>query len=169
MKEMKCNMLDTECDVIVVTTNGFVKNNGACVMGRGIAKQIADALPEVPFILGNLIKTKGNNVHIICNEPNIPTIISFPVKPETVVNNGTNVVSHCKTKIGQVTAGFLAKADITLIERSLKELLDLANKHPEWKVILIPRVGCGAGELIYDTVKPLMEQYLDDRFICCTY
>lgn len=168
MKEMFCNMLETDCDALVITTNGFVKNNGECVMGRGIAKQIADLCPYIPKLLGNLITTKGNSVHYLdtVNEVNL---ISFPVKPDYVINTGSNVVKHCNTSIGSKTAGFLAKADVNIIEQSLIQLVKLANKNPSWKTILIPRVGCGAGELNYQDIKPLMEKYLDDRFICCTF
>lgn len=170
MKELKCDMLQTECDALVITTNGFVKNNGACVMGRGIAKQVADSLPKVPFIIGNLINTLGNNVALLPKiKEDIPDLIMFPVKPDMIINNGSNVVKHCKAGIGQRVAGFLAKADIQIIERSLQQLVKLANKHPEWNTILIPRVGCGAGELDFRIIKLLMENYLDDRFICCSF
>lgn len=167
MKEAHGNMLEMDCDALVVTTNGFTKVNGEAVMGRGIAKQIADLIPEIPKTLGKMLKLYGNNVVLLTTNP-IP-IVSFPVKPVAVKNNGTNVVSHCKTAIGTWTAGFLAKADIQIIEKSLIQLVELANSKPEWKIILIPRVGCGAGELDYKDIKPLMEKYLDDRFICCTY
>ncbi len=167
MKEACGNMLDMDCDALVVTTNGFTKANGEAVMGRGIAKQIADLMPEIPKTLGKMLTLYGNNVLLLTTNP-MPIVI-FPVKPVAVKNNGTNVVSHCKTAIGTWTAGFLAKADIQIIEKSLIQLVELANSKPEWKVILIPRVGCGAGELDYKDIKPLMEKYLDDRFICCTY
>lgn len=167
MKEAYGDMLEMDCDALVVTINGFTKANGEAVMGRGIAKQIADLMPEVPKSLGRMLQLFGNNVAVIATKP-MP-IISFPVKPDYVKNNGANVVSHCKTSVGEWTPGFLAKADIQLIEQSLYQLVELANNKPEWKTILIPRVGCGAGELNYEDIKPLMEKYLDDRFICCTF
>ena len=167
MKEARGNMLDMDCDALIITTNGFTKTNGEAIMGRGIAKQIADLMPEIPKKLGGMLHLFGNNVSVLTTDP-MP-IVNFPVKPDYVRNNGTNVVSHCKTAIGTWTAGFLAKADIQLIEKSLIQLVELTNRKPEWKVILIPRVGCGAGELDYKDIKPLMEKYLDDRFICCTY
>ena len=167
MKEARGNMLDMDCDALIITTNGFTKTNGEAVMGRGIAKQIADLMPEIPKKLGGMLHLFGNNVSVLTTDP-MP-IVNFPVKPDYVRNNSTNVVSHCKTAISTWTAGFLAKADIQLIEKSLIQLVELTNRKPEWKVILIPRVGCGAGELDYKDIKPLMEKYLDDRFICCTY
>lgn len=48
MKEARGNMLDMDCDALIITTNGFTKTNGEAVMGRGIAKQIADLMPEIP-------------------------------------------------------------------------------------------------------------------------
>lgn len=169
MKYYVGDMLSTECDALVITTNGFVKNNGACVMGRGIAKQVADAIPVVPFVIGNLINTSGNNVALLPKiQKGIPDLIMFPVKPSMVINNGFNVVKHCKTSYGQVTPGFLAKASIKIIEQSLQQLVELTNKN-SWKVILIPHVGCGAGELDFEIIKPLMEKYLDNRFVCCSF
>lgn len=168
MKEAYGDMLDMDTDALVITTNGFVKLNGECVMGRGIAKQVAEICPDIPFKLGSLIKNKGNIVHQLITVEDI-TLISFPVKPSTFIYDGTNAVSHCKANLGEKVAGFLAKANTQIIENSLQQLVKLANQHPEWQKILIPRVGCGAGELNYKDIKPLMEQYLDDRFICCTF
>lgn len=98
MKEVRGNMLEMDCDALVITTNGFVKANGEAVMGRGIAKQIADLMPEIPKKLGGMLHLFGNNVSVITN--NLMPIVNFPVKPDYVRNNGTNVVSHCKTQIG---------------------------------------------------------------------
>lgn len=167
MKEAFGDMLDMECNALVITTNGYVTQSGKCVMGRGIAKQIADRVPVFPYLLGSVINREGNHVHVFPTKTK--ALITFPVKPKTVVNNGSNVVSHCRTSYGEVTPGFYAKADVNLIERSLIELVALADKHPEWNTILIPRVGCGAGELNYEDIKLLMEQYLDNRFVCCTF
>lgn len=163
------NMLGIRCDAIVVTTNGYVKADGSCVMGRGIAKQIADALPTIPKVLGNMIALNGNVVNLLTNT--VPSIVSFPVKPVTVTYNGTNVVEHMANKyqIGDTVMGWAAKADIAIIERSCEQLVELADKHPHWKTILVPKAGCGAGELEWSDVEPVMQKYLDDRFIVCDY
>lgn len=170
MLERFGNILTQEdADAIVITTNGYVKANGECVMGRGIAKQISTLLPYIPYTLGQLINKYGNKVHLI--ESGLPALISFPVKPVSVINNGSNIVNHAKHlySIGRTVAGYHAKADIEIIKQSLIELIQLADSNPHWKTILLPRVGCGAGELDWYVVKPLLESSLDDRFIVMTF
>ena len=38
-----------------------------------------------------------------------------------------------------------------------------------WSKVLIPRPGCGYGELNWQDIKPLLESILDDRFISVTF
>lgn len=59
---------------ICITTNGFVKRNGRCVMGRGIALQARNRFQNLDLALGNVIKSFGNNVHYF----NLLHIITFP-------------------------------------------------------------------------------------------
>jgi len=122
---------------IVIPTNGYVKKNGACVMGRGLAKQAADRFPYIPFIIGRGIRQLGNGPQVITDY----RIVTFPVKHNWWEN-----------------------ADIQLIESSCKKLVELVNK-VGWGEICIPRVGCGNGRLNWRDVKPVLEKYLDDRFI----
>jgi O-acetyl-ADP-ribose deacetylase (regulator of RNase III) len=79
----------------------------------------------------------GNQVHWL-NEK----IVSFPVKHQW----------------------FDEKADIFLIRRSAKQLVDLANM-TNWQTIAMPRPGCGNGGLDWEDVKPVIESILDDRFV----
>lgn len=167
MRELTCNMLNTECDVLVVTTNGFVKANGECVMGKGIAKQIANIDPSIPKLLGSLIRTNGNIVQYITDIDGIK-IVAFPVKPISAISDGTNYVSHMSFPIGSKIPGWACKADISIIEASLLQLADLVLPYNA-NTILCPRFGCGAGELSWETVKPIAERYLDDTFIACTF
>lgn len=172
MLEQYGNMFDISCDAICITTNGFVKSNGACVMGRGIAKAIQQYLPDIPYILGNAIQTKGNNVHLLYpyTQDTHPAVISFPVKPVSkVCQSHDDYVAHMRFSIRQTIPGWACKADIGIIQRSAKQLVELANHHPEWQKILIPRAGCGAGELSWADVQPILTEILDDRFIAVTY
>lgn len=168
MLEARGNILDVDCDAVVVTTNGFVTKNGKCVMGRGIAKQIADIFPSLPFTLAKHIKEHGNNLAVFKFPEINECIITFPVKPEFVINDGTNIVNHAKYAIGSKVPGFHAKAQIEIIEKSLQQLVKTTDIKG-WTNVVLPRIGCGAGELDWKDIKPLCEKYLDDRFTAMTW
>lgn len=145
MIEVKGNLWDFPADFRVITTNGAVKYNGACVMGRGCAREAKDKYHNIEFRLGNEIKRRGNHVHYLQD-----LIISFPVK------------HHWKQQ-----------ADLKLIEQSTQELLDWVDNYQSTykkplKVVL-PRPGCGNGSRDWEEVKPILEKYLDDRFYVITF
>ena len=147
MKNLKCNLWDGigHADAICITTNGFVKNNGECVMGRGCALQAKKLYPDIALRLGRLIKLNGN---IPCKllEDKGTSIYSFPVKHNWWEN-----------------------ASLELIKQSAYLMQQIADNHPEWKVVLIPRPGCGNGKLKYSDVEPILTEILDDRFFIVTW
>jgi hypothetical protein len=127
-------------DAICLTTNGFVKKNGCCVMGAGNAKQAKDKFKGIDKVLGTLIKENGNIVQIVWNLVDT-FILSFPVKHN-----------------------WWEKADVDLVELSTKQLVELTNKMG-WKKVILPRPGCHNGRLMWlSEVKPILKSYLDDRF-----
>lgn len=131
-------------DAFCITTNGTIKSNGECVMGRGIALTCKRMFPDIPMILGNLIRIRGNHVHKLGTYKS-SVIFSFPVK-----HNWWEV------------------ADIELIKRSCVELtheLDRLNL----KSVLLPRPGCGNGKLNWNDVEPVIAKLLDDRVIVVTF
>lgn len=167
MLEAKGNMLEMNADAICITTNGFVKGNGASVMGAGIARQIRDLLPGIDKVLGQKIAREGNNVHplIIHNDM---WIVSFPIKPIVEISDGTNFVNHKFFEPGTTIPGWACKAKPDLIVQSCKQLVKLADQYG-WKKVLLPRPGCGAGELQWKDIKKVIQPLLDDRFVVCTY
>lgn len=141
MEEIKGNLWDFWPEhIIVITTNGFVKNNGECVMGRGCAREARDRFPWIAKWLGDFIKLYGNHVYYLGEG-----IVSFPVKHN-----------------------WWKKSDFTLIERSTQELVAITNKM-RWPIVVVPRPGCGNGGLDWKDVKPILEKYLDDRFKIITF
>ncbi len=125
---------------VVITTNGDIKNDGTCVMGRGVAKQAADRFPDLPCELGKRIASAGNVVNVFEDLK----IITLPVK------------HHWKDK-----------ADLRLIEKSLQQLVAWADipprKHGKFYMV---RPGCSNGKRDWESeVKPLCEKYLDNRFV----
>jgi len=141
--EGKGDLWDFQVDARVVTTNGFVKKNGACVMGRGCALEATRRYMGVEFTLGGLIKKSGNQVYQLTFDK--PHLVSFPVKHN-----------------------WWEKADVKLIEKSTKELVALTERSG-WKNVVLPRPGCGNGQLNWEDVKGVLSSVLDDRFMCVTF
>lgn len=173
MLEAKGNMLDYlgRVSALVVTTNGFVKSNGECVMGRGIAKQIAELDPSIPRVLGTLLKSKGNNVHFLGHIKGT-AIFSFPVKPVSKqVTSEQDVVRHMRKKwpVGTLAQGWGCVADPNIIKRSAVQLQAWMDANPDWQHWVCPRFGCGAGELSWDTVKPMVASILCDKAVAMTF
>lgn len=126
-------------DAVVVSTNGAVKANGACVMGRGVALDAARRWPRLPFWLGETLLDEGNHVHWFEMDDGT-LVISFPVK-----THWTNL------------------AVPGLISRSAEELVAITGDL-DLKSVALPRVGCGNGGLSWADVRPLLAGVLDDRF-----
>jgi len=122
---------------VVITTNGIVRKDGACVMGRGVALQAAQRFPDLPFVLGAAIEVDGNHVHAFRDF----RVFSFPVKRH-----------------------WIEPADPNLIQQSARQLWYAFWKMNLDKVYMV-RPGCGNGQLKWEDVKPLIAPILDDRFI----
>lgn len=175
MREIRGDMwkvaTEDKFDAVVITTNGFVKANGEAVMGRGCAKQAAQMFPGINLELGKIIKQFGNRVYPIKSTREYD-IVAFPVKPITTyaARDIGNVVKHMQAqfKPGDRVPGWAAVADTRIIEKSAQQLAELAEFHG-WQRVIMPRPGCGAGELEWEIIKPILQKYLDDRFYVITY
>ena len=167
MKILKGNLFTVDSDATAITTNGFVKKDGSCVMGRGCALQASKQVAGLAQHLGNLITLNGNNVQVINDSP---LFISIPVKPSHAISNGDNAVQHMRNKfrIGQRIPGWACKASPELIVSSAHQLRKLTDDMG-WQKIAIPRPGCGAGELSWIEIKPLLSEILDDRFLSVSF
>jgi len=138
MKINKGNLWTYPADFKIVTTNGIIKKDGKLVMGAGIALEAKKRYKGIDKWLGRLVKNHGNHVFLYYN------ILSFPTKHN-----------------------WKDKSDLKLIEQSCQEVLTLVNSFiDKEKTIVLSPVGCGHGGLNFETqVKPLLEKYLDDRFV----
>jgi len=154
MLEAKGNLWGFPNTVVCITTNGFVKSNGRAVMGRGCAKEARDRYPGIDLALGSLIRKYGNAINLLNWEMHDMgfdldrIIFSFPVKHN-----------------------WWEKADIDLIKRSAVELNNLKYNNKEWldANFVLPRPGCGNGQLDWADVKPVIAPILDDRITVVTF
>jgi hypothetical protein len=125
--------------VLLVTTNSFVRQDGALVMGRGAAKTAMLKWPRLPYSLGKYIDHLGEyNVGIITDNNLSLHIGAFQVKYH-----------------------FKDEADLDLIARSVAELTAITNKKPDWRFDMnFP--GIGNGHKAYEDVAPLLDSLPDN-------
>ena len=62
MKEIHANLWEVPADLRAITTNGSIRRDGSCVMGRGCAYEAKSRYPGIDQRLGKLIRTYGNRV-----------------------------------------------------------------------------------------------------------
>jgi len=131
------NVLD-EVDHFIITTNAIVKQNGALVMGAGIAKQARDRYPGLDEMFGSHIKL---------------------FHPKGVY--GLQLWLDSKFGMFQVKQHYKDTANIQLIIYSTGMLAQAAQTCPKVKFALnFP--GIGNGKLTYDEVKPIVDLLPDN-------
>jgi hypothetical protein len=146
-------MFLSAADAIILTTNGAINKNGEAVMGRGNALYAARCWYGIKKLLGTKLKRKGNRVRLLTRrdkelpylrlprangdylDVSVPWhIVAFPVK------------DHWKDD-----------ASKDLIRTSCIQLKKLTTKM-SWKTVLLPRPGCGNGNLSWKKdVRPLVK------------
>lgn len=119
--------------VVLITTNGTVRNDGHLVMGAGCALEAMQRISGLAKGLGTAVKKSGNKMFSFGAGKNGPRLLTFPVKHN-----------------------WYEKADLKLIRLSASKLNHMARRYPELKFVL-PRPGCGNGGLKWETVKPLLK------------
>ena len=148
MKEVRGNIWDyhDKGHWIVITTNAVVQGNGEAVMGAGIALEAKLRFPNLPAKLGRRLRTTYGNV--------------------------VNFFPDCRIITLPTKKDWKKTSDIRLIEKGIRSLAYMVKL--EWDVegfqkiplfLYLPRPGCGKGNLDWKDVKPILEKYLDDRFI----
>jgi hypothetical protein len=138
MRELRGNLWELPADWRCITTNGYVRTDGACVMGRGCAREAKQRFPQLPYQLGALLRQPGGNrLHVFPEHG----LLTFPVK-------------HA----------WMEPADPALIATSAAQLTDFAALQPD-KTFLLPRPGCGNGQLTWEQVRPLLEGLPDNVMV----
>lgn len=128
-----------EADFHVITTNGDVRKDGACVMGRGVAEQAKGRFPHLPYVLGGMLKENGNVVQDLGEWGRLGErayhLWAFPVK------------HHWRDQ-----------ADLALIEQSVLALQAAALHSPasRHKRFVLVRPGVGNGQRHWAEVEPLV-------------
>ena len=140
MIEVTGNLWTYPADWHVITTNGFVKKNGECVMGRGCALEAKTKYPDLAKKLGHAIKIYGNRMWWFPEY----MLATFPVKHQ-----------------------WFEKADLELIKDSVDTFLMNIKEFDKCEFVM-PRPGCGNGQLKWEDVKPIVSK-LPDNVKVITY
>ncbi len=159
------------CHWICIPTNGIVKDDGFAVMGKGVALDATQKFWDLPGILGELLKSEGNNVHLLKRfgrseyVPQNPlyydkfvavSLFAFPTKHHYRDNSDIDLIEKSCQQLKK-------KWDIECNRRE-RELYDTIPCIP---TVVLPKVGTGLGGLDWDSVvKPILSKYfLSDDFI----
>ena len=148
-------------EAICITTNGYVNAQGANTMGKGCAGEAKQRWPGIQVVVGSSIRREGNICQALTQE--VAGHLVLPVRgPWEVIEVPYHVLMF-PTK-----NHWREPSDLKLIEGSARQLVDLAEQHG-WRSVVLPRPGCGAGQLSWDDVRPLLSDILDDRFWAITF
>lgn len=133
------------------TSNSFIRHNGALVMEAGMAKEVADRFPYVPYQIGKKVFHLGEY-----------GIIEVTTTPNAVSNTLGNPF---KTVFAfQVKKSWRDFALLNLIEISTNLLIKIAKSNPtEIYGLNFPGIGCG--KLKYDDVYKIVKKLPDNVWV----
>ena len=137
---------------IVITTNIGWKNDGSNPMGAGLAKTAADKYPNLPIWYGKKCQKFRDDTAVLPYKPG--RFFLFPTKPLAT----------------QPWLSWQQNSSVALIQQSTKQLalwVEILQKDGKKfiKPIGVPLVGCQNGRLNSKQVKPILEKYLNDKFV----
>lgn len=149
MIEEECDLWDrakhSDVDLLICTTNNVIKNNGALVMGAGVAAQFCNYFKYVEFAWGKQISKLDPDYGFLLDGPR---------------NWGNNSIYLGAL---QTKRNWRDPSDIDLIVRSSKKMKAAVDLFGFQKVIM-SRPGCGNGQLTWAKVRSKLK-FLDDRFV----
>ncbi len=133
--------------VIGISTNGFVKNSGEAVMGRGCAYEARNRIPDIALDLGQYILKNGNRPGYL---------------------EGSNLFNQYRIMILPVKHNWFEKADIDLVMISTSWLIVEAMDNPAFEYH-VPRLGCGNGKLDWEKDVKEHMRWLPNNVVVHSY
>src|SRR5260221_554562 len=100
-------------DVVLITTNSTIKNDGSLVMGRGAALEIKNRWPGMPRIFGQAIQSREYNIvipHRVTDEnfrPG-PWLGAFQVKYHWAEDASLDLIARSVFKLKEIAQIFPA-------------------------------------------------------------
>lgn len=167
MKERKTDLFQTiyedGVDAICITTNGHYTMQGIAAMGGGCAGICAQRWPETAKRLGRMLKIIGANIPFVIGALDKDGNYIEPTR-EMIANRSFKCLIFSYPTINNLVNG----ANLALVKQSAALLKDYVDQFG-LKNIMIPRPGTGIGGLAWSDVKPVIEEFLDDRFTIVSF
>lgn len=166
MLELQADLWEVPADVRVITINQFVRNDGELVMGRGCAAEAARRYPKLAREMGQVISIslkQGQDFAPVWHRCEYD-LITFVVKP-AVHNVMPEQKSHPGWRCGYHTQSVWCRVEVMRrVLEGLPLLVTMVDMRKEWRRVVLPRLGCGYGGLVWEHVRPILAAVLDDRF-----
>jgi len=140
MRIVTGDMFTGRCDVLLVTTNAVVRNDGRLVMGRGAARTAVLKYPKCDLVFGSMVRDFGPNYGVLYYAP----------KPDL------------RLGIFQVKQHWADKADLHLIQRSVDVLRSTCTNLWKNRSVRLNFPGIGNGRLTEEQVLPLLRDLPDN-------
>lgn len=124
----------------IFTGNSVIKNNGALVMGSGMAKQVRDRIPGIDLLLGKSITQRNKQLRVY------------------------GFVHNRKIGVFQTKIHYNEKSSDWIITQSTESLCTFARHHKD-KKIHMNYPGIGLGGLTKEVVLPIIKQLPDNVYV----
>lgn len=143
MNIIKADLWSTTDNIIFVTGNSYIKNNGALAMGQGAALELAKLYPIMPIVFGEII---GET----CGHLGIYGIITSRWFRQSI-NDPMKLFGLFQTK-----TDFKQNARIEYIENASRRLFEFSKENDNQPISCnFPGVGFGRLEFesVYECIK----------------
>lgn len=131
-------------DLFLFTSNPIVNKRGLAVMGRGIAKQLADRYPDVPVAFGNKLR-------------------SFTEDPDTWQCDEIGSFDGQRVGFFMVKDHWSNTARLDIIQQSAEDLIQWIEETDDpLERVDLNFPGIGNGRLNREDVLPLIERLPDN-------
>lgn len=156
----KGDMFKYDADMIVIPVN--------CVgvLGCGVARQFKDIYK---YRVDSMGASSVQFYEYLCDPNNAKNVQGY-FRPHLNLGIQVGTIRLYKCKVSNQRICFFPtkhhfkdKSELSHIERSLQKFVLIAERSAvegELKTISVPALGCGAGGLNWEDVKPLMKHYL---------
>lgn len=140
--------VDRTANAICIPINTQLKSDGCLVMGAGLALDAAKRFPELPKAFGQAMRQ-----HLTSRgQPDIVLFQHRECWPQWVVGFPTKT-------------DWRMPSDPVLI-RHMAMSLKLEAECRKWCGVLLPRMGCGLGQLQWRQVARILREVLADDVFC---